>query len=578
VRYNVNAGSSVREIYTTRGREKLTKKDWGCVTDTASSHRPSLVHIWGSRGAKVKPNFTHQIGSNSMQYNMTFPVEAGETVALCFFEAQRKPYADAKKFLKSEFNLASEVSKIPGPLRKIIINITGPVATIGSLELPRHDKHALAVTLGGNEFLGEILNETYEIETFYGKLTLPAERLIGLSVPDVNDDHVLVGLADGQVVGGKLLNGPLKLKLTTGSVMSLPTSKLRTIAYRVSKTRPAEITADKPAVVLRSGQQLFFRAPDANVEYLSEYGQWKLNTNNLRAVYFDTEDGGLHRLLFRNGSVLSGLVTEDDLDLKLDLDKTLRIKRHLAKQFIFSGSQIDAASLATLSLRNEDMLYGTIAEETLLLKTTFGDAPVKPEQIKTITFLPRPIGKVKVVLKSGSTVEGRFPKGKKTLAFQIEPGPKLDVYLGHITRIDVPEEYGQEDKPVDANAPTDPNTPANNDAKEDDADSEESATVTDLRKKIAERKAMIEDNRKSLAKMQAVLANVKVNGNAKKKIEAQQAKLKESIEAQQAIVDALQARLEAHLEKQERAKTAEDQDAAAREKDKARLMELIDDR
>jgi hypothetical protein len=561
VRYNLNAGSSIKEIYTTRGDDKLTKKDWGCVTRTSNDYQPSLVHIWTSRGSKVKPSFSYSTGNNSMQYNMSFSVKAGKTVALCFFEAQRKPYSEAKKFIKGGFSLSREMSKIPRPLRKIIINFSGPTATIGSLELPRHDKHDLAVTLGKNEFLGEILNETYEIGTFYGKLTLDESRVIGLSVPDVNDDHVQLGLVDGQVVGGKLLNGPLKLKLTTGSVMSLPTSKLRTIAYRVSKEKPSEIIASKPAIVLRSGQQLFFRPTDGNVQYLSEYGQWQLNSENLRGLQFDTQDGGLHRVLFRNGSVLSGLVVDDTLNLKLDLDKTLRIKRHLAKRFVFSGSQIDNTPLATLTLRNEDLLFGTIAEEQLNLKTTFGDAPVKPEQIKTITFLPRPIGKVKVVLKSGSTVEGRFPEGKKTLAFQIEPGPKLDIYLGHITQIDVPKEYGREDE-----EPADPNTPTSDDAKEDDADSEESATVTDLRKKIAERKAMIEDNQKSLTKMQAVLAKIKVNGNAKKKIEAQQAKLKESIAAQQEIIDALQARLEAQLEKREQAKTAEDEDASARVK------------
>ncbi|MFP4434381.1 MAG: hypothetical protein ACLFTN_07915 [Phycisphaerae bacterium] len=465
IRYNVNAGSNVKRIHTTRGKSKLTNKDWGCVTETSNDHQPSLVHIWGSRGAKNKPSFTVNQGNNSMQYNMTITVKAGQAAALCFFEAQRKPSSAARKFLKSEFSLSREVAKIPRPLRKILVNISGPTATIGSLELPRHDKHDLAVTLGDNEFLGTIQNKTYEIETFYGKLTLDESRVIGLSVPDVNDDHILVGLADGQVVGGKLLNGPLQLKLTTGSVMSLPTSKIRTLAYRVSKTKPSEVIANKPAIVLRSGQQLFFRPSDANVRYLSEYGQWTIDTENLRGIMFDTEEGGLHRILFRNGSVLSGLVMDDMLELNLDLDKTLKIKRHLAKKFAFSGSRIDNAAQAVLSLRNEDILYGTIAEEQLDLKTTFGDAPVKPEQIKTITFLPRPIGKVKVVLKSGSTVEGRFPKGKKTLAFQIEPGPKLQVYLGHITQIEVPEGYGKEDeKPAEDSTSTDPNSPTDGDA------------------------------------------------------------------------------------------------------------------
>ena len=545
IRYNVNAGSSVKRIHTTRGEGKLTNKDWGCVTETSNAHQPSLVHIWGSRGAKNKPSFTVNQGNNSMQYNMTITVKAGQAAALCFFEAQRKPYSAAQKFLKSEFSLSREVSKIPRPLRKILVNITGPTATIGSLELPRHDKHDLAVTLGGNEFLGTIQNKTYEIETFYGKLTLDESRMIGLSVPDVNDDHILVGLADGQVVGGKLLNGPLKLKLTTGSVMSLPTSKIRTLAYRVSKAKPSEIIANKPAIVLRSGQQLFFRPSDANVRYLSEYAQWTINTENLRGIMFDTEEGGLHRIFFRNGSVLSGLVMDDTLELNLDLDKTLKIKRHLAKRFAFSGSQIDNAAQAVLSLRNDDILYGTIAEEQLDLKTTFGDAPVKPEQIKTITFMPRPIGKVKVVLKSGSTVEGQFPKGKKTLAFQIEPGPKLQVYIGHITQIEVPENYGKEDEPADPNEP------------EGDGDDATAASPAKLRARLA----TLESAREQKLSEMAALANAakapRLDAKARQEIEGKKAQTKNALAELQQQIDVLQTQLNELIAEKKLAEVAE---------------------
>ncbi|MFP4052487.1 MAG: hypothetical protein ACLFV7_01320 [Phycisphaerae bacterium] len=487
IRYNINAGSSIQKVYTTSGKNELSEKDWGCVSKTSSNSLPDTVHIWSSRGSKVSPTFSWSANNNTMHYNMNLSIPAGKTHALCFFEAQRKPYDKAQKFLRREFSLSAEMAKVPPALRKIIVNMGGPVITIGSLELPRNEKQDLCVTLGENEFLGTILNESYEIETFYGKLSLSADKVVGLSVPDVNDDHVLVGLVDGQVVGGKLLNGPLRLKLTTGSEMSLPTSKIKTFAYRISKEKPSEISAKKSAVVLRSGQQLFFRDSDADVGYLTEYGQIRLNSKNLRGIRFDTADGGLHRVFFRNGSVLSGLVVDDQLKLTLALGKTLDIRRHLAERFAFSGSDVNSADMAMLQLRNEDILYGTIVPEKLVFRTSFGEAPVEPNQVASIEFLARPIGKVKVKLKSGSTIEGYFPKDQKTLPFQLEPGPRLNVYLGHIVSITIPEDYGKEpEKPETVDDGKDR-------ADSDNGDGTHSSLSDEERKKIETEIAAIDD-------------------------------------------------------------------------------------
>jgi hypothetical protein len=465
IRYNLNAGSTIQGIYTTSGKDELADKDWGCVSQSSGGSRPETVHIWSSRGSKLSPTFSWSTNNNTMNYNMTLNIPAGKTHALCFFEAQRKPYDKAQKFLRREFSLSREMAKIPQALRKIIVNMGGPVITIGSLELPRNEKQDLCVTLGDNEFLGTILNESYDIETFYGKLTLSADQVVGLSVPDVNDDHVLVGLADGQVVGGKLLNGPLRLKLTTGSEMSLPTSKIKTFAYRISKQKPSEISAQKSAVVLRSGQQLFFRESDADVGYLTEYGQIRLSSGNLRGIRFDTADGGLHRVFFRNGSVLSGLVVDETLKLQLALGKTLDIRRHLAERFAFAGSDVNSADMAMLQMRNEDILFGKIVPKKLIFRTSFGEAPVEPNEVASIEFLARPIGKVKVKLKSGSSIEGYFPKDQKTLAFQLQPGPRLDVYLGHIVSITIPEDYGKE--------PQKPRENADNDDQDQEKDAED---------------------------------------------------------------------------------------------------------
>ncbi len=522
IRYNLNTGYSLKDVKTTTGGESLGKKDWGLVTYPSGSNAPALVHFFATRGAKEKPVLTYNTGNNTMQYNMTLSIPAGETRAVCFFQAQRHPHDKAEKLLES-FNLSRELQKVPANLRKILVNMSGPMVTLGSLELPRDAKNDLAVTLAGNEFLGTIINDQYTLKTFYGELSFEPNQVMGLSVPDVNDKHVLLGLVDGQVVAGELTSGPLKLKLPSGSEMTLPTSKLKTIAYRVSKERPEEINTDKPAVVLRSGQQLYVNPEDAACSYLTEYGTVKLDANSMRGVQFDTPDGGLHRVIFRNGSVLSGLVTDRQMRLRLKLGRTLDIRRHLIKSFSLSYTDVDNSKLAQITLRNEDMLFGRVAEEELLIDTPFGEAPLKPQKIETIEFFTRPVGKVKIKLHSGSTIEGKLARNKRTLKFKIEPGPELDVFVGHIVTLSIPKDYAFADKDVDPNEefvlPNDPNAvdAASSDASDDGSTDGESGGEVDVSSLTDEQRAVMlkrlaakaDQQQKQIAELQASLQTVK---------------------------------------------------------------------
>ncbi len=440
LQYKHHAGSTISTVRSSSGDKTISPKDWAFVTDTGSGSRPALAHVFASRGAKVKPGVSVTTSGNQMHYSLDLTLNPGQTAALCFFEAQRKDLDEAVAFMEG-FRASSELAAVPSALRKIILNLSGPVASIGSLELPRHDRRDLAITLTGNRLHGEILNKTYVVEAFYGKVELPAERVVGLAVPDVNDEHVLLALTDGQVVAGKLLSLPLRIKLATGSEMTLPISKLRTLAYRVSPQKPEDIQATEPTVILRSGEQVFFQRDGADGEYLTEHGRVELDADDLRSILYDTPEGGLHRVMFRNGTVLSGLMTNEDLSLKLDLGKTLKVKRHLVRSFVLATSPAANEDLAQISLRNEDTLYGKILADQLTFKTTFGDAPVKPWEIASIEFHTRPVGKVNVKLHGGSTIEGYLPAETKTLRFQIEPGPELEVFIGHISRLEVPRKY-----------------------------------------------------------------------------------------------------------------------------------------
>ena len=437
VQYYSNLGQGVTSTYTTSGKAQLTPKDWGIVTGgTGSSSRPAIVHVFANKGSRLKPNFRYTRNNDSVYQDLTLKIPASKTVALCTFHAQRRG-PQARQFL-DKFKPRRELAKVPPALRRLIVNMGGATLSLGSLDLPRHEKHDLAVLRNGNELLGQILNKRFDVETFYGKLELPAGRVVGLHVPAPDDAHTQVVLIDGQVVAGRLLNGPVRLRLTNGNEMALPAGRLVSATFALSTERPGEIKTTRPTLVLRSGQRLFFQDSDLDGIFQSLYGTVSLRTDDLRGIRFDTPEGGLHRAIFRNGSVLSGLLAADDLKLKLDLGPELRIRRHLASEVLLPGEQDDRTDLAEMTLRNEDNLFGHLAEESLTLKTQYGEVTVKPSDVSELAVPEAAtLGQIRIKLHNGTTVTGQFVG--ETIAFQIVPGPKLAVFLGHLLRISQPK-------------------------------------------------------------------------------------------------------------------------------------------
>ena len=128
LRYYSNMGGSTRQVYSTLGKTSVTNKDWGCVTaySTGSTSRPCVVHVWATKGTKPadKPRFQYSPNNDSLYYHQTLKIPAKRTVALCLFEAQRRPYTTAQKFLK-DFRPDREIQKIPSALRRIIVNMGG---------------------------------------------------------------------------------------------------------------------------------------------------------------------------------------------------------------------------------------------------------------------------------------------------------------------------------------------------------------------------------------------------------------------------------------------------------------------
>jgi hypothetical protein len=516
VQYYSNLGGTISATTTTTGKQDLTDKDWGIVTsDSTDSQRPAIVHIFANKGSRARPEVKFTRNTDEIFTNFAIKIPPGKTVAICQFEAQRGGNDQAVKFLK-DFNPRRELDKVPADLRKLIVNMGGATLVMGNIDLPRNDKFDLAIRRNEteDELLGTIINERFDVETFYGKLELPAAKVAGLSIPAADDPYVQVVLLDGQMVAGKLLNAPLRLRLTNGNEMSLPPEKLLAATFALSPQRPAEIKISRPTLILRSGQQLAFRAGDLDLRYQTLHGEVRLEADQLARLELDTPDGGLHRAIFRNGSVLSGLLVAESLKLDLDLGPVLETRRQVASQVLLPAEDIDASGLCEMTLRNEDVLFGQIADESLAVDTQYGKVTVSPSDIDELTVPQEAaLGQVSIKLRGGTTVTGKFVS--QTIGFQVEPGPKLPVFMGNIVHIKCPPpgkaagESKTPAKPASGSAAPTPPDPSGGAAALEAHKAETAARAAEEAKAQAEtaaRQAADEQAKKDAAKVRAAAA------------------------------------------------------------------------
>ena len=318
----------------------------------------------------------------------------------------------------------------------VLLGITGLRGVmLGSFALPRNDKLDTVVLADRSELTGTITNDKFVIDSILGRLELPAAKVLGLGVPADDDPYVEVVPADGQVIAGKLA-GPITLQVENGSRQVFQPDKLNFVAvgFRISNDRPVEVLFSRPLVVLRSGERLAFSAADLNCTLRSTYGDIKLDPAQLASVAIDASDGALHRVAFRNGSVLSGLIAPDKLTFKLALGMPLEMSLSRISRMEFAPVVVPGAGTWQVSMKNEDQLFGKLLDEQIVLQTDNGKITVGRDELAGAEFTDEAFRQVEVRLRSGKTYSGKLMNS--SLKFKIESGPEITVPAAMILHID----------------------------------------------------------------------------------------------------------------------------------------------
>jgi hypothetical protein len=397
----------------------------------------ALMEVYGGRGAKSVPEITFMQDNNMIRAAQQVTIPAGKQVALLHLHGTANSQDAAQQFVTSikENKLLAEV---PPEIRRIIVNFGGGSAYIdGDREVLRGELFDVVELRTGDLVKGTLKESTYKLQTFYGNVDLPADRVVGLMNVGQFRPRQLLVTSDGEVFGGHLAKETIDLELSSGQSTQIPLTQIARVGYRKRPGEPDEWTFERPLVMLRTGERVGVAAPDRPVEVLTRYGLLKLAPPSIFAIDFQAEEHGVHQIYLTDGSAFAGLVNAPTFEMKLAGANPQPVSFPAASlrrlQMTSKSPETDSDETPTLELANDDLLVGTLTGR-LKLDTTFDTIDVDAAEIRGMTRAPDAAGlDVQVTLWDQTTVSGQLQQ------------PQVICSLGSGVQVTVPialvEEY-----------------------------------------------------------------------------------------------------------------------------------------
>jgi hypothetical protein len=428
-----------------------------------------VAMVAAARGNRVPVQFVNEPGGEAIEFTYDVEVPARRTIALAHVHARRASLAEAAAFVRS----TKEKDWLRGLPKQVIAwlaNFPTGERFAGGVDILRGDLLDVVELRGGDLYKGTLKEPSYRLQTAYGPVELPADRVVAMvTLGEFRPTQLLV-TTDGQIFGGSLeaKGGTLRLELSSGQVTNVPLNTVRRFGYRMREGEggdgrsAADAAAtgpvgDKPMVMLRTGDRIAVETPAAPVSVATCYGLLRLDPRNIASLSFQSEEHehGVHEVRLTDGSRFAGVVSEERFDLKL-LGAGGRDGAARPAGFAATGiSRLQLArepdepgtDAATVTLGNGDVLVGGLTGK-LVLETAFDAIEVNSEELRSLRpgggaadatasaprQAPAPT-EVQLTLWDGATLSGKLR------------GDALDCRLGCGAAVKVPvalvKEYAQ---------------------------------------------------------------------------------------------------------------------------------------
>ncbi len=433
LRYGTVVNTSLAKVQRVEvGPGRGRGAEGGIIAQPDTGNYPPFAHLVFNKGAALKPHaFETRQNNNRLDWTYRLEIPAGKSAALCHFAIQGDDTAKLTSRLE-RFRPWTYLEDLPAELVGSILNFR--VASHPAAMLERSEDHDTLVKLDGKTVHGQILPEPYRIRTLFGKVVLPPDRVLGVVRLSRELETVLVLLDDGQAVAGTLDRETIRLEPTTGGEQSYPISHLLQWSSQISRGKPARPSFRGPRVQLDSGDLLRLDPQSLSLALRTVDSMLQLDPAHLHRVRIQAGGKPTHRVIFANGSTLSGMVLGPTFSARLDLGFDLEVPLAKVRQIQFTP-QIEPNDLLTqLTLADGEELYVQLENEPLELTTSFGQARIHPESIQDLYSLTQQRAVLKIW--NGSTFRGRLANAQ--LRVQIVPGPWLQLDLDRLSQLHRP--------------------------------------------------------------------------------------------------------------------------------------------
>jgi hypothetical protein len=424
------------------------KKDQSIAWAASNQNGRAVFEMYAGKGSKIAPTINTQPNNNFVQGTLQLTIPGGKEVAFIHLHGVTDSPESAAKFVQ-DFKESKLMSSLPAELRKIVVNFTTGNGYIGDRELLRGDLFDVVEIHGGDQMRGTLKEKSYTLNTFYGTVNLPAERVLGIiNVGEFRPRQLLVTL-DGEIFGGKLVKDTLDLQMTSGQTVQIPLAQVMRVGYRKRAGEPEEWTFDKPFVALRSGDRVGVQMPDQPVEVATRYGSLKLDPRSIATIVFQSEDHGVHDIYLTDGSKFSGLVNAAEFDMKLSgtigtgtstapTEQPVKFPASSVARIQFSGPpvELDDDESPTLRLMNEDVLAGALSGQ-MKLDTAFDTLTLNAGEIKKLTRDAESGVDVQITLWDASILSGQLQD--PMLKCNLESGVSVSIPLSLVREYNQPQ-------------------------------------------------------------------------------------------------------------------------------------------
>lgn len=395
----------------------------------------SVLELWAGPGTKFSPQVNWQQGNSFVQATYTIPVPANGQAAIVHIHGVHPSNEAAENFVKN-MKTQTLLAGVTADVRKLIINFRATGMMLGERELLRGDSLDIVELRTGDQLRGTLSAQGYKIDTGFGIIDLPADRVIGMITAGSFRPRQLLVTREGEIIGGALQAETISIQLSSGQTTAVPLSQVARLGYRKLVGDSDDIAFSKPMIVLRSGDRLAFEPPSEPIEILTRFGKISLPMAKFAAIDLQGTESAVHVATLTDGSRFGGLLQTDQVSFKLAATGqaiSLPVGA-IAMLQMQADLPEPAADAPTLLLSGGDELVAPLQGE-LKLDTAFDTLTLKATEITAITPLKESGFDVQVTLWDQTTVSGQLRDG--LLACTLAGDVKLSVPLPLL------EEYAQ---------------------------------------------------------------------------------------------------------------------------------------